>query len=456
MPFAHLKPERVRDIKAAFDNDDPYDDDVRSLMLKEIQSDYVQGLRVFESNLNQLTGDLTSLNSLPKLKNGQVPFEMWLEKGALDVFAGSPKVTRFETALAELRAGPFQPSDTDVIVEGIDALVELLKTNSVAYSAVIYYRKSFQTALWEIDVIACYKLMHDGLHTVQLTWPETSVVTALLANPVTQDTLINYSASLLNTIKTLRAAYNDGYVDGAEKTWIDEIDKDQVKLQAVVSTDQQEAIKDAFDIIRSLLTRQLSLLNTRLKAAINKLHLDILVKAMSDVCDALTSLSPPNISQQIQQYKSGIDELTKLEARLRDLITQHDDWQGTDTLLRTLGETLKTSSGQTRNAQQESERLANLRFIKLIIETKVAPLLKGKSTFWSGRLLDSAQRFSVEVDRSNTDRAEQMFDTYRQQAWHFFFEIDSEMKERCEELRRIGETLRKVNDQLKFNDELYL
>jgi Effector-associated domain 5 len=454
MSFAHLKPERVKEIKAAFDNEDPYDDDIRNLMLKEIQSDYVQRLRVFDSNLNQLTGDLNSLNSLPKLADGQIPFEKWLEKGVDDVFAGSPKVTRFKAALDELRAGPFQPSDTDVIVEGIDALVELIKTNNVAYSAVIFYRKTFETALWDIDVIASYKIMHDGLHKLQLNWPETPVLTVLLASPNTQLTLVNYSASLHETIGELRTSYDNGYVDGAEKTWIDEIDKDQVQLQNVLEADQPEGIKDAFNTVRGLLTRQLSLLNTRLKAAINKLHLDLLIKAMSDVCDALTNIAPANTSEQIQQYKSGIDELTKLESRLRDLITQHDDWQGTDTLLRTLGDTLKIGDGQTRNAMQESERLANLRFIKTIIETKVGPLLSGKSTFWSKRLLDSAQRFGVEVERSNTDMAEQAFDMYRQQAWHFFFEIDSEMKERCEELRRIGQRLRKVNDQLKFNDEL--
>jgi len=86
----------------------------------------------------------------------------------------------------------------------------------------------------------------------------------------------------------------------------------------------------------------------------------------------------------------------------------------------------------------------------------VGPLISDKSTFWSKRLLDSANRFGAEVERSNTDMAEQAFNRYRQQAWHFFFEIDSEMKERCDELRRIGQTLRQVNDQLKFNDELYI
>ena len=86
----------------------------------------------------------------------------------------------------------------------------------------------------------------------------------------------------------------------------------------------------------------------------------------------------------------------------------------------------------------------------------MSPLLAGKTTYWSKRLLTSAQRFNAEVERSETDKAVQAFDVYRQLAWHFFFEIDSDMKARCEELRVIGTKLRKINEQLRFNDDLDL
>jgi len=404
-----------------------------------------------------------------------VPLVKWLSNAVEMVFETFDEKKVLQDAIEQIRdRGPFDPGEsTAVIVDGLEALIGLIRKKPEAYNAVVVYRKTFETALWEIDLIGNYKELHDNLHKVQLNWPPTSMVFLLLPQwDTSKQILLNYSAMLNEVSTDLRNIYEKGYVDGDELTWIDELKKYQADLeQALTSRDAlpsngevdpvasqakgDETIKDCFSFVRDLLSIRLPQLNNRLKSAINALHLTDLRKAMESVCMQITTLSPQNTAEQIKQYKLGVVELAKLEANLKELIKQHDAWQNADSLLRTMGLTLKKASpeGEGRSSVQEQERLFALNMIKSMIDTAVIPLLTGKNTLWATRLISSAQQFNLEVKRRETVKAEQAFDVFREQAWHLFFEIDTEMKKQCEELRSIGVTLRKINEQFRFDED---
>jgi|GEM_PF-3256492 len=468
MTFAYLNDDRLRTIRAAFNGSGKeYTEDIRDLLMTGIAPEYVQKLRNFESNYQQLFGDLERLNSRRQLANGQVPLKLWIKNAIEVVFSGLDEEKIFQEAIKETET-PADPDDIiGVISEGLEALRDLIKD----HPAVIIYRNTFETAVWEFDVIASYKFLHDALHKVQLDWPETSVVKFYLTQgELMKQTLLNKSTTLNTTCAELRKTYNTGYVDRTEGSWIAELEGYQVNLEKVLNgeiegiTDREptpeeieEAIKNAFSVIEELLTTKLNNLNVRLKDAIKTLHLGDLIKAMNKVCEQIKKLSPDNTFEQIQQYKAGVDELSKLEVSLKELIQQHDAWQNADTLLRALGKPLKKiSQSDNRNKVQENLRLANLVIIKNALDESVGPLLADKVSQSAERLKKAAKKFNDEIERSETDKAEHTFEGYRQQAWHYFFEIDTEMKNRCDELRVIGRKLRKVNDQLKFNEELDL
>jgi hypothetical protein len=436
-------------------------------------------------------GDLHSLNSRQKLTNGQVPLRIWLENAIRVIFSGLPEEQIFKEALTAMET-PAAPGETTVaIVEGFEAWIELIKGDPVARKSVVIYRDRFETAQREIDIIANYKFLHDGLHKVQLTWLEPAGVKAFLdQGEVMNPSLLNYSASLNNTCRELRRTYENGFVDEGEKGWIEELEGYQDNLENVLNgnipdtspptLDPNDVIINAFVVVKELLASKLSQLNLRLKDAISTLHLLDLIKAMNTVCERVTKLSPDpgKTVDQLIQYKTGMDHLSKLEQLLKKLVQEHDSWQSNDNYLRTLGDMLKkgiqqsatareqavASNGNSANTQleskgevwssvQEIERLGTMKTIRFVIHEKVTPLLTDKTTFWSKRLLTAARKFNDEVDKGETTKAEQTFDAFRQQAWHFFFEIDTEMKNRCEELKVIGEELRRINNQLGFNEE---
>ena len=450
MAFAHLKRETIREIKQAFNTAAlHYDRGTRIILLEG--TGYSANLRDFDSEYLQLSGDLNKLNAIAFLEDAArtIPLERWLEN-AKDVFGNLPGAAVIDRALSELKAGPADPSDTTAIVDALDALSDLIRKNDFAYDAVLFYRKIFTTASREFEVINDYKLMHDALHKLQLGWPDITQMIELTSFNAMLITIGNYSTLLQNTVGELNKIYQRQFVDGAERGWIDEGAQEQISLDDSINNNDRATIEGIFDNVRNWLIRQLSQLNSRLKAAITSLHLKDLIKSMSDLCEVLREVAPQRAEKQVEQYANGVAEMSKLDDELSKLIIQHDEWQQADNILRTLGLALRPGSGpeSLRDKLKEDERLNQLKLILTVIELNVSPLLVGKTSRAAKGMINSAEKLKALIEQKDTDNAERGFDGYREQAMHFFFSLDTEMKAKCDELRQIGEGLRQVNDEL--------
>jgi len=454
MSFAHLSPLRIQGIRQAFnDGGYIYDAETRSIFMELVDVEYQSTLGIFPVPSRQLSIDLRRLNGVPKFKE-QIPIKQWLQKGLEEIFSGTPQAPYFEVAIQDVDKGPYTADQTDTIVDGLEALSDLVQTDQNAFRAVIYYQETFKNALREMEVIAQYKSLHDDLHQVQLSWPHATSVDGALTRQEF-DQLFNPANALKERVENLQKTYDRGNVDRTEISWIEELRKDQSQLEDALFAEDVDKIKLAFAAVAGLLMRELSRLNGRLKVALNNLQLKTLIKAMSDVCDSIDQLSPDNAPAQIEQYKTGIAEFRNMDVSLEQLIDQHDTWQRIHDTLHTFRDALqKTLSGEDATTKQGQERaLSVLLAIKITIQATVTPLLEGKTTQGARRLQTTARKLSDEIDRSEVKNAAQAFDTYTQLAWHRFFEIDDEMKKASESLRVIGDNLRKVNDQLKLSDE---
>src|SRR6185295_18465843 len=110
MTFAYLNDERLRTIRAAFNGSGKeYTEDIRDLLMTGIAPEYVQKLRNFESNYQQLFGDLERLNSSRQLANGQVPLKLWINNAIEVVFSGQVEEKIFQEAIKETET----PADSD-------------------------------------------------------------------------------------------------------------------------------------------------------------------------------------------------------------------------------------------------------------------------------------------------------------------------------------------------------
>ena len=452
MSFSHLSPETIRKIRKFFtDNKIEYNAELRSLMLDKINFEYQQGLKKYSTDYYQFSGDLNNLNSRTHLADGTLPLEIWLQNG-LDNHGQMEGKEVFDQALAEMKAGPDRSAEIPPILVTFDKLSELIRNNDFADDAVKFYRRIFQTALKEFEVIADYKSLHDTLHQLQLGWNNISPLLDLLpSNPSLQMTVLNYSPRLENTVIQLNGIRKKKAVDASEGMWIDELSEAQKKFEITLNGEERAAIEEDFHQIKIRLDKRLSLLNTRLKEAISHLHLKDLIDAMRDLCSVLEELAPPELaSSQVQEFNKGVKEMSVLDENLTKLIIQHDEWQKMDTMLRSFGDLLGENADpeEERSTSNEEYKLRTLKRILNIIQTKIGPLLEAKPTKSSVKLTKAAENFKLAIDEKDTDKAGQWFDSYREQAWHYFFDLDAEMKAKCDELKLIGDKLDKVNQQL--------
>jgi len=451
MPFSHLTKDRIREIKQAFDNAGKiYDEDLRALMLDRTK--YAANLKTYKIPFYQLSGDVNSLNSVEFLADDvrTVPFKAWLENGK-EYFAVLPQGKVFEDALGELLAGPAMPASPEIIRDGLAALSQLIEQDDFAHDAVSFYSRIFDTSVKEFEIIADYKSMHDALHKLQLGWPD---IASMQKNPaltsMVQITIFNSLTLFTGAVTDLDKTFERKFVDRSEKKWMDNLRQAVIDLEKAIDDDEMSMIEIVFNDIREHLGNDLSWLNNRLKSAVTSIHLKDLINSMSDLCVVLQDLASEHASGQVGKYAAGVREMTKLDEELSKVIIQHDEWQRNEDFLRTLGVALtqKTDAEGVRSTSTEAQRLGQLELILSVINLKVVPLLAGQSSVLAKRLMSSAVKLDEFIKQKNADRAEDLFYTYRDQARLFFFDLDSGLKVKCEELRRIGSDLRQVNAEL--------
>lgn len=135
---SHLTRERINDIKALLvTTNTPYDGELRSLLLDGVNFQFVAQMKKFGNDAFQLSGDLSALNSVERLADGTIPFEMWL-RNAVEQLAYRDTAKILSRALDELTNQKFsaapisEPANMPNLLEVREKIVN--KDDMVAYA----------------------------------------------------------------------------------------------------------------------------------------------------------------------------------------------------------------------------------------------------------------------------------------------------------------------------------
>jgi V8-like Glu-specific endopeptidase len=135
--FSHLTRERITDIKNVFAAANlQYDRQLRALLLDGIDFQFVGQLRDFDNPDFQLSGDLNRLNSIERLADSTIPFEIWL-KNAVRELSYIDRAKVLSHALDELTnhmssAAPIsEPANVPNLVEVREKIIQ--RDDMVAY-----------------------------------------------------------------------------------------------------------------------------------------------------------------------------------------------------------------------------------------------------------------------------------------------------------------------------------
>lgn len=317
--------------------------------------------------------------------------------------------------------------DGAAISADLGVLTQLMQRTAVR-DMVATYRADFTAAEHEIDILSNYKFLHDLLHKLQFRCYNviTQEARRFPTDDLAFDNLLNYEVTLQDIVANLQAVMEEAQFSPNETVWVNDLLDAQQLLRRALDTMESEALRRVVWLMRRVLALQPSNVNHRLSSAARALRLDTIVGSLKAIRTELDNVQIAD--PQLDQLTSGIQELELLNTQLNQLVTEHDQWQDVQRILGRIEDMMVYD-------------LTELEFSWPDLSTRVTTLCSPHKGDWVDLFYQDGEQLQKALTEQNPVRIRSYFQRYRQRAGNRFFQVDTQLKDLCTELRKVGESL---------------
>ncbi len=311
---------------------------------------------------------------------------------------------------------------------GLQALGDLVQRSPRMRVALIAFRSDFQATCTQVDVLGDYKDLHDLLHRLQFDCYNVIIKAAARfpADETALDDLQDYLLGLEDILAQLRVVSKRAAVAAADTTWISDVAGARDELKRVTEQADAKMLKQAIWRLNRTLSIQPTRINTRLTEAARALRLAALVEALAVAREHLAA--PGLEADKVRQLQAGLEALDSLGRSLHAQVENHDQWQGVDVELRRVEALIETDLMELQMSWPDLKAMAE-------------PLYRAQSDEWALSMSKEAEALDEALAADNPVKTRRAFRNYRNRAGHHFFQVDSDLRKLCGELRPIGEPL---------------
>jgi hypothetical protein len=216
------------------------------------------------------------------------------------------------------------------------------------------------------------------------------------------------------------------------------VEQAQAKLHEALDKSDADALKRTLWLLKRVLALQPSGVNQRLNAAARALRLTQIVEAIVLIRDAL--IQPQSQPQNQPQNQSenptltleiDVEGLRGLSLRLNRLVDDHDNWQAVERMLSRVEEVMLYDPGELELSWED-------------LQLRIKPLCPDETLEWVKALREDSANITSALSEKNPAKARRYFQRFRQRAGNQFYQVDSELRTLCDELRKLGEPLASV------------
>lgn len=321
----------------------------------------------------------------------------------------------------------------DTIIDGaaigadLGVLTQLMQRSSVR-DLVAAYRADFTAAEREIDILSNYKYLHDLLHKLQFRCYNVIAQEArrFPTDELAFDNLLNYEVTLQDIVANLQGVIEEAQFSPDETAWVNDLLDAQEHLRRALDGMEGEALRRVIWLMRRVLALQPSTVNHRLSSAARALRLDTIVASLKAIRSELDHAqgTPP----QLAQFDGGIQELDLLNIQLNLLVAEHDQWQDVQRILGRIEDMMVYD-------------LTELEFSWPDLSQRVTKLCSSHKGDWVALFHQDGEQLQKALTEQNPVRIRSYFQRYRQRAGNRFFQVDTQLRDLCTELRKVGESL---------------
>jgi hypothetical protein len=351
-----------------------------------------------------------------------------LEMISLDAFDEDPTSARIEISSADLL--PQQDkSNTMIASKSFGAIVRMLTREDVR-TAVVTFQTDFQTASQQIDQMNDYKQIHDLFQVLETQYdliyrdqkrlPDDDMAWEDIASAEPE------LHTKITDIVTL--SKSDTFASG-DVRWASQLETVKERLHTAVEGDDLEALEGGVTLLYRVLNRHPTRINAQLVAVASALRLDNLEKAITTISASLAD-ADITMANTVEQVKSGRSALSGLDARLNELVREHNAWQNIDDEVRRVKAAVSQNKiDELEDAWYDLEPMTQAR-----IEAH-------SDAEWAINLSKVMVDLKPAIEQQLISKVRRLFMRYQTYVGHRFREVDLELLSLCTELQRVGEQI---------------
>jgi hypothetical protein len=335
---------------------------------------------------------------------------------------------RVNTAVAGFDAVNQQPKDIKAVLAAGDGLTAVTS---------------------QIDVLATYKNLHDGLQSFQYGIGSFQSLMIAARDMGTDLNQVRVLRKFLNQLRLFCASAGDKItvlppgpaLRDIEQAWLDDLGSAATKLQGAIpdtSADAYDALLDVRTVLRVVPSR----LNQQIFVTAKNLPFGILARGLETIAGKLPADDP-----SVPAIKAAQDAIKVLSSTIYARVVEHKLWQDIDNKLASLTDMIEPIEGGAA-----ADKSLPFQFSPLWrnLETKVKVLADlDPNGQWRTMLAGYSTDVNDQLSRETVDTAFILaFEAYRDEAQQRFVQVDLALKTECASIVRVSTPLHKIIEDL--------
>jgi hypothetical protein len=317
-----------------------------------------------------------------------------------------------------------------VVSHGLWALAEMLAIPQVNHAAQTF-RQDFVILQDQIAKIAIYKTIHDCLHAIQIYCYD-CIVRESLRFPddlISHDAIADHAQTLREKVHDLHTLAEHSSIAADKITpWLPMLDQAYTALTQALTQASSSLLSTALRLIRLVLQRQPTNLNTSLNAVAREMRLAALIASLTSIVSTVTTHADTTRSAM---FTGGLTAFTTLNEALTILIATHNTWQHVD-------DDLHIAHGSL------DYDVIDLLLLWPDVTQRTMALCEAYNDTWLATLQTLGNNLSHALQTSNLAQVKICFHRYRRETSSRFYQVDVDLKRLCDQLQLLGEPLAAV------------
>ncbi len=308
----------------------------------------------------------------------------------------------------------------------LEALIALLNQPDIQ-GKLGDFRFALRTARAQIDLISCYKGLHDLFQ--QLETPFNVIVRArrrFVSDPDIWDELERPMVDVQECIEEILAQMADPRIAASMVGGHLQFTHAQTELAQSLDGRVIPHLERTVTRINSVLKRETSRVNTSLVNSARVLQLDDIAQTLVTIRERLAIGIPDTAA--LRGLTHVITDLEGLDHDLRLGSDEHNQWQAIDDVLRMMADSLLGASTDIRGVWNDLCLLAD-------------PLVGASSESWAITLTSLSAAVSAAFTRDDLADVRRQFVSYQSRASKRFYAVDAALFQVCQRLQETGARL---------------